>query len=71
VYEAMAEGTASVAASEKTTGVNHSEIRKWLSAWEAERIVELGARPKAMFTLRELGIALAPARTPRGRGSSS
>jgi len=70
VYEAMAEGTASVAAIEKSTGVNHNDIRKWMDEWEGERLVELGARPKAMFTLRELGIAPPPARVPRGRASS-
>lgn len=70
VYEAMAEGTASVAAIEKSTGVNHYDIRKWMDEWEGERIAELGARPKAIFTLRELGILPAPARTPRKRTST-
>jgi transposase-like protein len=72
VYEAIAEGTASVAAVEKSTGVNHNEIRKWVAEWEAERIAEIDAKPpRAMFTLRELGIAPAPARTPRRRAASS
>lgn len=71
VYEAMAEGTASVAAIEKSAGVNHNDIRKLMKEWEDERIVELGAKPKAMFTLRELGIPPAPARTPRKRGSTN
>lgn len=70
VYEAMAEGTASVAAIEKSTGVNHNDIRKWVDEWEGERILELGARPKATFTLHELGIPPAPARTPRKRGGT-
>jgi transposase-like protein len=69
VYEAMAEGSASVAAIEKSTGVNHNNIRTWMDEWDGEQIVELGARPKAMFTLRELGIPPAAARTPRKRGS--
>jgi hypothetical protein len=69
VYHAMAEGTASVTAIEKSTGVNHNEINKWIAEWQAERIVELDMKPpKAMFTLRELGISPAPARTPRKRG---
>jgi hypothetical protein len=72
VYEAMADGTASVAAIEKSTGANHNDIRKWLDDWEGERIVDLGgARPKAMFTLRELGIPPAPPRTPRSRGKAT
>lgn len=70
VYEALAEGTASVAAVEKSTGVNHNDINKWVAEWQAERIVELDTKPpKAMLTLRELGISPAPARTPRKRGS--
>jgi transposase-like protein len=72
VYEAMADGTDSVAAIEKSTGVNHNDIRKWVAEWEGERIAEIdGKSPKAMFTLRELGIAPAPPRTPRRRGSAS
>ncbi len=71
VYEAMADGAASVSAIEKSTGVNHNEINKWVGEWQAERIVELDTRPpKAMFTLRELGIAPAPPRTTRSRRSS-
>lgn len=65
VYEAMAEGAASVVAIEKSTGVNHNDIRKWMKEWEGDRLVELGARPKAMFTLRELGIPPPPARVRR------
>jgi transposase-like protein len=72
VYDAIAEGTASVASVEKSTGVNHNDINKWVAEWQAERIVELDVKPpKAMFTLRELGIAPAPARIPRSRASSS
>jgi hypothetical protein len=72
VYEALAEGTASVASVEKSTGVNHNEINKWVAEWQAERIVELDIKPpKAMFTLRELGIAPAPPHTPRSRTASS
>ena len=72
VYEAVAEGTASVAAVEKSTGVNHNEIRAWLRAWEAEGIVEPEASPpKALFTLRELGIPPAPERIPRPRRSAT
>jgi hypothetical protein len=40
VYEAMEEGTASVAAIEKSTGVNHNDIKKWIEEWEGERIEE-------------------------------
>jgi transposase-like protein len=68
VYEAIAEGTASVKAVEKSTGANHNDIRTWLTTWEAEGIAEPDASPpKALFTLRELGITPAPQRTPRPR----
>lgn len=71
VYEAIAKGSSSVAAVEKSAGANHNDIRKWLESWEAEGIVVPGVKPpKAMFTLRELGIAPAPLRTPRGRSNS-
>jgi transposase-like protein len=71
VYDAMADGTATVSAIEKGTGVNHNDINKWVVEWQAERIVELDTKPpKAMFTLRELGISPAPPRTPRSRRSS-
>jgi transposase-like protein len=70
VYEAMAEGTASIAAIEKSTGANHNDIRKWVADWEGERIAEFnGKAPRAMFTLRELGISPAPSCTPRSRAS--
>ena len=72
VYEAIAEGTAPVAAVEKAVGVNHKDIRAWVAEWEAEGIAVHEARPpKAMFTVRELGIAAAPARTPRKRGKAT
>lgn len=71
VYDALAGGDKTVVAVEKDTGANHSDIRKWLKLWEAEGIVVPGAKPpKASFTLRELGIAPAPARTRRGRAPS-
>jgi hypothetical protein len=72
VYDAIAEGDATARAVEKATGVNHNEARKWIDEWEAEGIAVPGAQPpKAMFTLRELGIAPPPERTPRRRGSAS
>jgi transposase-like protein len=72
VYEAMSEGTATVSALEKSTGVNHNEINKWVAEWQRERIVELDAKPpKALFTLRELGISPAPLRQQRARGKAS
>lgn len=72
VYEAIADGTATVSAVEKSTGVNHNDINKWVAEWQTERIVELDAKPpKAMFTLRELGISPAPPRKPRKRAASS
>jgi transposase-like protein len=72
VYEAVAEGTATLTAIEKSTGVNHTEARRWLDEWEAEGIAVQDARPpKAMFTLREFGIAPAPARTARKRSSAT
>lgn len=71
VYEAIADGTASVLAVEKSTGVNHGEINRWVAEWQIERIVESDSKPpKAMFRLRELGITLAPPRTPRKRATS-
>jgi hypothetical protein len=67
VYEAIAEGSAPVRAVEKSTGVNHNDIKEWLDMWEAEGIVAPDAKPpKALFTLRELGITPAPPRTRRG-----
>jgi hypothetical protein len=72
VYEALAEGDKTVVAVEKATGVNHSDIREWLGVWDAEDIIVSGSKPpKALFTLGELGIAPAPARTPRKRSRSS
>jgi transposase-like protein len=72
VYDAIAEGTATVSAVEKSTGVNHNDINKWLAEWQIHRIVEPDAKPpKALFTLRELGISPAPERTPRKRATSS
>lgn len=71
VYEAIAEGSAPISAVEKSSGVNHAEIRTWLTAWEAEGIVEPGASPpRALFTLRELGIAPPPERVRRPRKNS-
>src|SRR5260370_20716395 len=57
VYEAIADGTASVKAVEKATGANHNDIKVWLRMWEAEGMVEPKTNPpKANFTLTELGI---------------
>ncbi len=71
VYDAIAEGTANMTAIEKSTGVNHTEARKWIDEWEAEGIAVPDARPpRAMFRLRELGIAPPSAHTPRRRGSA-
>jgi transposase-like protein len=70
VYDALAEGDQPVVAVEKATGANHNDIRKWLKLWEAEGIAVPDAKPpKALFTLRELGIAPAPPRAPRRRRS--
>ncbi len=72
VYEAMAEGKASVAAVETSTGVNHNDIRVWVKVWEAEGIVDLGSTPpKATFTLSELGIAPAPPKAERPNKAGS
>jgi transposase-like protein len=71
VYEAVAEGSATMTAIEKSTGVNHTEARRWLDEWEAEGIAVPNAKPpKAMFTLRELGIAPALAHVARKRASA-
>jgi transposase-like protein len=68
VYEAMVDGTAPVRAIEKSTGVNHNEINKWLKEWRAEGIVEADEKlPKTVFTLSELGIEVAPPRRARPR----
>jgi hypothetical protein len=72
VYDAMADGATSLTAIEKSTGVNHTEARKWMDEWEAEGIAVPDAKPpKAMFTLRELGIPAPPAHTPRRRASAT
>ena len=72
VYAAIADGSASLNAVEKSTGVNHNEARRWLDEWEAEGIAEPDAKPpKAMFTLQELGIPAPPAHVPRRRGAAS
>jgi hypothetical protein len=66
VYDAMADGDASVAAIEKASGVNHKDVRTWIGEWETEGIIEPeSSPPKATFTLRELGILPAPPRAPR------
>jgi hypothetical protein len=71
VYDAMAEGVANMTAIEKSTGVNHNEARKWIDEWEAEGIAVTDAKPpRAMFTLRELGIPAPPAHIPRRRGTA-
>jgi transposase-like protein len=68
VYEAMAEGTLSVTAIEKSTGVNHNDVNKWLKEWRAEGIVDADAKaPKALFSLSELGIESAPPRKARAK----
>jgi hypothetical protein len=72
VYQTMSGGVASLTAIEKSTGVNHTEARKWIDEWEAEGIAVPDAKPpKAMFMLRELGITAAPAHTPRRRDSET
>jgi transposase-like protein len=72
VYDAIAQGDVTLTAVEKSTGVNHTEARKWIDEWEAEGIAVPEAKPpKAAFTLRELGIAPPPERTPRKRGSAA
>jgi hypothetical protein len=61
VYEAIADGTQSMRALEKSTGVRRGEISDWVKVWEAGALVEHGSSPpKALFSLRELGIALTP-----------
>jgi transposase-like protein len=72
VYDAMADGAANVTAIEKSTGVNHAEARKWMDEWEGEGLAVPDATPpKAMFTLRELGIPSPPPRTPRKRARAT
>jgi len=66
VYEAMAAGDTAVSAIEKATGVNHNDINKWLLEWDGAGIVLPDTKPpKALFTLRELGIPAAPRRSAR------
>ncbi len=68
VYEAMAEGTSSITAIEKHTGVNHADIGTWVRDWQAEGIVDPNASPPmALFTLRELGIDSPPPRPVRAK----
>jgi transposase-like protein len=72
VYAAMADGTEALMALERSTGVNHNDIRRWLDAWEAEGIAERGAKPpRATFTIAELGIAPPPARPVRQRAGGA
>ncbi|MFN2587796.1 MAG: hypothetical protein ABR613_06750 [Actinomycetota bacterium] len=72
LYEAMAAGTQGVTPLEKSTGVNHNDIRKWVKEWEAEGIAESGASPpRATFTLAELGIEPAPERIRRAKRSQT
>jgi transposase-like protein len=72
VYAAIAEGAATITAVEKTSGVNHTEARGWIDEWEAAGIAIPDARPpKAIFTLRELGIAPPAAHTPRRRRTAT
>lgn len=67
-YAQMASGTGSLMAIERTTGVNHNDVRKWVNGWEAEGLVEAGSSPpRASFTLVELGIEPAPPRPERTR----
>jgi hypothetical protein len=57
LYEAITDGSMSYRSLEASTGVNRAMAREWVIAWEAQRIAEPGAtQPKALFTLRELGI---------------
>ncbi len=68
VYEAMADGTQSIKALEKSTGANHNDISGWIKTWQIEGIAEREANPpRSVFTLSELGIEPAPPRTPRAR----
>lgn len=71
VYAAIADGSLPVREVERETGANHTDIGNWIRAWEGEGIVEPGASPpKAIFTLRELGIEPAPERVRRARKSA-
>jgi transposase-like protein len=71
VYAGMAQGTQTIMALERSTGVNHNEIRRWLDTWESEAIAEPGAKPpRAAFTLPELGIPPAAARPARAKADS-
>lgn len=68
LYDAMADGTRAKSALEKTSGVNHNEIKKLIQLWELEGIIERGANPpKAVFTLQELGMEPAARKTSRER----
>ena len=56
LYAALEAGDTSVNVLEKTTGVNHNDIRKWAIEWTAAGLVEAGlGGPKAAFTFAELG----------------
>jgi hypothetical protein len=73
VYEALESGKQGVKAIEKLTGVNSSkDISPWAKLWEAEGIVDRGSSPpKATFSLSELGIPPAPAKTERPRKAAA
>lgn len=71
VYAALADGSSTITAVEKSTGANHNDIGIWVKVWEAEGIVEIGANPRALFTLTELGIEPAPPKVPRKKGGAA
>jgi transposase-like protein len=66
VYEAIAGGNLSYRSLEAATGVNRALAREWVVQWEAQRIAEPeAAQPRALFTLRELGIPAPPPKADR------
>lgn len=66
VYEAIADGALSYRSLETETGVNRKVAREWIIEWEGQRIAEPGAdKPRALFTLKELGISAAAAKAVR------
>jgi len=64
-YEAM-DGTRSVSAIEKDTGVNHNDIAAWSRTWVAQRVVSSdNGRPRALYDLDSLDIPRAAPRAAK------
>lgn len=71
VYQSLEDGTLTVRKIEVVTGVNHGDIQKYLQEWESQGVVDTSDEyPRAVFTLKELGITAPGARESKIRGST-